>query len=249
MILSERIMELRDKIAMVTGSGRGVGKTIALELAHAGAHLAVHYNRSAHEAREVAEQIHRIGQDAHAVQCDLTKPDEIARMFEKIKAAFGHLDILVNNAAVYHRTPIETLTGEQWDEQFAVNSRAPALCIRHAINLMKTSGGAIVNIADIAADKGWAGYPAYCASKGALIALTRSSARGLAKYNIRVNAVSPGVAIWDQDTTEEQKEKVLAQIPLKRPPNPQDIASAVAFLCQQGYITGQVLRVDGGWCM
>ena len=154
----------------------------------------------------------------------------------------------MNNAAVYHRTPIDTLTAAQWDAAQAVNARAAALCIRHASALMG-DGGAIVNITDIAAGKAWGGYPAYCASKAALTALTKSCAKALAGRNIRVNAVAPGAILWDAASNDRTRQRVLAQIPMKRTGTPEDIAAAVVFLATQDYITAQTLRVDGGWHM
>jgi len=241
-------MELDGKFALVTGGARRVGRAIALALARGGANVAVHYNSSAAEAEKVAGEICAIGRRAETIQADLSHPGEIKKMFAELAASFGRLDVLVNCAAVYDRTPLETLTAEQWDRQFAVNARAPALCISGALPLM-AGGGAIINIADIGAEKGWGGYPAYCASKAALISLTKSAARALAKSNIRVNCVSPGVAVWQEGLDETVKKKVVSRIPMNRPGRPEDIAAAVVFLARQDYITAQNLRVDGGWCM
>lgn len=240
-------MDLQDKIALVTGSAKRVGRAIAEALAAAGADVAVHFGRSADAAGETADHIRQTtGRRAEKFQADLTKPDEIERLFRQVGEAFGRLDVLVNSAAVYHRTPIEGLTAEQWDAEMAVNARAPALCIRHALPLM-ADGGAIVNIADVAAEKGWGGYPAYCASKAAAIALTKSAAKGLAGRGIRVNSVSPGVVLWTDDERDEDHDAVLAQVPLRRPGSPADIAAAVLFLIGNDYVTAQNLRVDGGW--
>ena len=156
--------------------------------------------------------------------------------------------MLVNNASLYEPTPIETLTAESWDRQMAVNARAPALCVRHALGLMP-SGSAIVNITDTHAETGRSTFIAYSASKGALLTLTKTLARALAARNIRVNAVGPGVAAWPPTATEAVKAKVLAQVPLGRAGRPEDIAAAVVFLASHDYITGQHLRVDGGWHM
>ena len=241
-------MELKDKIALVTGSARRIGRSIAISLGQAGADVAIHYNRSAEQARQTAEAIRRLGRRAELFQADLAQPEQIAALFQAVGKAFSRLDVLVNNAAVYDRTPIESLTAEQWDSEMAVNARAPALCIAQAVPLMRQGGGAIVNITDVSAEKPWPGYPAYCASKAALLALTRSAAKALAGYNIRVNAVAPGVADWHEGATEQEKANVLAQVPMRRPGTPQDVAAAVVFLAAQDYITGQCLRVDGGWC-
>ncbi len=233
---------------MVTGAARRIGRAIALALGHAGADVVVHYNRSQSEAEATAGEIAAAGRRTKTVRADLAEPDQIAEMFDAITEKFARLDVLVNNAAVFERTPIETLSAERWDAQMNVNARAPALCIRHAIPLM-SDGGAIVNITDIAAEKPWPGYAAYCASKSALLSLTKSAALALAGRNIRVNAVAPGMVLWPEGVPEKEQQNVIARIPLKRPGRPEDIAAAVVFLAQHDYITGQILRIDGGWCM
>jgi len=240
-------MELQGKIALVTGSARRVGRAIATALARAGADLALHYGRSADDARSAAEEIRAMGRRAELFQADLAQPGRIEAMFAAIARHFGRLDILVNSAAVCDRTPIETLTAAQWDAELAVNARAPALCIRYAIALMTHGEGSIVNVTDVAAERPRADYPAYCASKAALQALTKSAAKALAGRNIRVNAVAPGVVEWPEGLREERKENVLRNVPMKRPGSPRDVAEAVLFLCRHDYITAQTLRVDGGW--
>jgi NAD(P)-dependent dehydrogenase (short-subunit alcohol dehydrogenase family) len=240
-------MDLTGKIALVTGAAKRVGRAIAMSLAEAGADLAVHYRSSEAEATETAEMIRALGRRAKLFQADLADPPQIESLFAAVGEAFGRLDVLVNSAAVYHRTPLESLTAEQWDLEMAVNARAPALCIRHAMDLF-VDGGSIVNITDIAADKGWASYPAYGPSKAALQSLTKSAAKALAKRNIRVNAVAPGAILW-QGESDELQQRVIDQVPLKRPGSPQDIAAAVTFLATSDYITAQTLRVDGGWHM
>lgn len=240
-------MRLRDKVALVTGSAKRVGRVIAEALAAAGADIAIHFGRSADAAAETAEHIRRTtGRRVEVFQADLTEPEQIERLFRQVGESFGKLDVLVNSAGVYHRTPIDKLTADEWDAEMAINARAPALCIRCALPLM-ADGGAIVNIADVGAEKGWGGYPAYCASKAAVIALTKSAAKALAKRGIRVNSVSPGVVMWAQDRPDEDHDAVLAQVPLGRPGSPADIAAAVLFLIGNDYVTAQNLRVDGGW--
>lgn len=243
-------MELAGKAALVTGSAGRIGPAIATALARAGADVIVHYNRSAEAAGEIADDICRLGVKARTIQADLADPAAIEAMFAALAEPPGRLDVLVNNAAIFEPTPIEALTAQQWDRHFAVNARAAALCIRHALPLMRSAGGgAIVNVTDVGAEKGWPGYPAYCASKAALLALTKSAARALAGDNIRVNAVAPGLATWGDDVTEQDKQHILAQVPLRRAGTPDDVAAAVVFLARHDYITGQNLRIDGGSCM
>ena len=241
-------MELDGHVALLTGGSVRLGRAIVLELARRGADIALHFGRSAEQAARTADEVRATGRRVELFQADLARTDDIAEMFDRISGAFGHLDVLVNNAATYERTPIDELTGAQWDAAQAVNARAAALCIRHASALMP-DGGAVVNVTDIAGAKGWGGYPAYCASKAALTAVTKSCARALAGRNIRVNAVAPGAILWDSTTDPEQQRRVLAQIPMKRTGTPADIAEAVAFLATQDYVTAQTLRVDGGWHM
>ncbi len=230
---------------MVTGAARRIGRAVATAFARAGADVVLHYNHSADQARATAAEIATTGRQVEIVQADLTDPEQIAEMFDAVAQRLGRLDVLVNNAAVFERTPIETLRPKQWDLQMNLNARASALCIRHALPLMP-DGGAIINITDIAAEAGWAGCPAYCASKAALLALTKSAAKALAERSIRVNAVAPGAILWHDDATEAEKQAVLEKIPLKRLGSPDDIAAAVVFLARQDYITGQNIRIDGG---
>jgi NAD(P)-dependent dehydrogenase (short-subunit alcohol dehydrogenase family) len=239
-------MDLAGKVAMVTGAARRVGRAIALALGQAGADVVVHYNRSAEQAEATAADVRALGRQAAALRADLAQPEQIAALFQELARRFGRLDVLVNNAAVHERTPIQTLTAEQWDGHFAVNVRAAALCIRHAVPLMP-GGGAVVNITDAGAEKSWPGFAAYCASKAALVALTRSAARALARQGIRVNAVAPGVAAWQEGIAPADRERVLAHVPLGRAGSPEDVAAAVVFLCRSDYVTGEDLHVDGGW--
>lgn len=240
--------DLSGKTALVTGAARRLGRAIALRLAACGADVIVHYRSSHQEAEDTAQQIRSLGQRAGTISADLADPAQISQMFDTIAQQWKRVDILVNNASIYNRTPIETLTAQQWDSQMAVNARGPAMCIHHCLPLMP-DGSAIVNVTDISAEKTWAGYPAYCASKAALLALTKSTAKALAVRQITVNAVAPGAILWEEGISTEQKQQVLAQIPMKRIGCPEDIANAVEFLASQNYITAQTLRVDGGWHM
>jgi NAD(P)-dependent dehydrogenase (short-subunit alcohol dehydrogenase family) len=244
-------MVLNGKLALVTGAAKRVGRCIAVSLARAGADVIVHYNRSEADAGETASLIRQIGRRAEIVQADLAQPDQIDAMMLRVAEMFGEspkpLGVLVNNASVYNRTPLAGLTADQWDHEMAVNARGPAICISRAMPLLGP-GASIVNITDVSADDPRAALPAYCASKAALEAVTRSAAKALAP-NIRVNAVAPGAILWEDSISESQKQFVLNQIPMKRTGCPEDLAAAVIFLCQNEYITAQTLRVDGGWNM
>ena len=238
-------MELDGKTALVTGAAKRIGSAIALELARSGSDIALHYHTSSDDARTTAGEIEHLGRRCETFQADLSDPKQIADLFDAVPETFGCIDVLVNNAAICERTPLESLTPEQWDRHFDLNARAAALCISKAAPLM-TRGGVIINIADVSGDSPWAGYPAYCASKAALLALTRSAAKALAP-TIRVNAVSPGAVLWSDGIPDQQRRRVLEHIPMKRTGTPQDIAAAVLLLAQNDYITGQNIRVDGGW--
>ena len=240
-------MEIRGKIALVTGSAKRVGKAIALALAGRGAHIVVHYNTSTVQAEEVAAQIRLLGVEAVPIQADLADPVQVDALFEAVTDHFGRLDVLVNSASVYDPTPIESLSAEQWDRQFDTNARGPALCIRHAFPLMREHGGAIVNLCDISAARPYASYLAYCASKAALLAVTVAAAKGLAQYRIRVNSVSPGIAMWQEGASEATKASILRQVPLGRPGSGEEVAQAALFLIAHDYITGEDIHVDGGW--
>ena len=240
-------MNLCEKVVLITGASRRVGLAIAGGFAAAGARIALHYHRSADQAAAAADALRSAGAKVTLFQADLTSEPQIAAMFEAIAGQFAHLDVLVNNAGVFYRTPLESITVEQWDFAQAVNARGAAICIRCAIPLMRPGGGAIVNITDISAEKSWASYSAYCASKAALQSLTKSAAKSLAGDNIRVNAVAPGLIGEDQGLSQWQLQSVLEQIPMRRAGRVEDVAAAVVFLAQQDYITGQTLRVDGGW--
>jgi pteridine reductase len=237
-------MKLEGTTALVTGAARRIGRSVAIALARAGADVAVHYHSSANQAALVVDEIRAIGRRAEAIRADLADPAEIDALFDGLSRRMGPLGLLVNNAAVYERTPIEKLSAEQWDRILAVNARAPALCISRAAAMMER--GAIVNIADVSADSPRAKFPAYSASKAALLALTRSAAKALAP-RITVNAVCPGAILWAEGASEEEKRKVLAMVPMARQGTPEDVAAAVVFLAGQDYVTGQALRVDGGW--
>ena len=246
-------MELAGKTALITGGARRVGRAIALSLAAGGADIALHYSRSADQAEATAGDIRRLGRRCERIAADLSQPADIERMFQQVAARLGRLDILVNNASVYDRAPLETLSAAQWDAEMAVNARAPALCIRHAAAMM-TSGGAIINITDSAAQLGLPNFIAYAASKAALESITKSAALALASRAIRVNAVAPGVVAWPEkqptdDAAEAYHQRVLEQVPMRREDRPDDIAAAVLFLVRNEYVTGQSLRVDGGWNM
>lgn len=246
-------MDCQDKSALITGSGRRVGRAIALELARAGCDVAVHCRRSADEAELVAAEIRRLGRRAIVACADLCQKDFPAGLVRQVTDELGGLDVLVNNAAVFVKDvaspPLKGRVTQDtvWRDVFQVNVFAPAALIECAADWLGKSGaGKVVNLCDISAERPWPGYSAYCASKAALVNVTRSYARRLAPQ-VQVNGVSPGIAEFPEEYSTELRERLIAKVPLKRAGSPWEIAHVVRFLVEHGdYITGQIINVDGG---
>lgn len=250
-------MSFQNKTAIVTGAAKGIGRGIALALAKEGANVIVS-DIDQKESETVAEEIRKIGPKALAVQCDVSKKDEVEKLFSKTVEEFGQLDILVNNAGIYPFVPFSEMKEEDWDKVMNVNLKSIFLCSKEAAKILPESGR-IVNISSIASFVGFEGLVHYCATKGAINAMVRSLALELAPKKITVNAVAPGAIDTpgasqpDQPRTaaEETKKQTIAMIPLSRMGQPEDIANAVVFLASEksDYITGQVIVVDGGWTL
>ena len=239
------------KIALITGSGkRRVGNAVALALAGRGYHVAVHYNRSADEARETVAQLEQTGVRAAAFQADLADENEVARLFDAVLARFGRLDVLVTAAAVWQSKPLEDVTAADVRRQFEVNTLGTFLCCQRAGLIMakQPEGGAIVTIGDWAIARPYPNYAAYFASKGAIPALTRTLAVELAGRNtvVRVNCIMPGPVMVPDNLSEHEVKGAVAGTLLKRLGRPENIAHAVLFLIENDYVTGVCLPVDGG---
>ena len=237
-------MELRGRAALVTGAGHRVGRAIALALAARGVRVAVHYNRSGVPAEETAARIRQAGGDARLLQADLTRPEAPARLVDDAATALDGLDILVNSAAVMERTPIGEVTTAAWDAMFALNLRAPFFASQAAARHM-TKGGAIVNIADLAAFETWPAYVPHGISKAGVVQMTRALARTLAPA-VRVNAVAPGVVLLPETWSTADAERLASTTPLRRVGSPDDVAGAVLYLLEADYVTGHTIVVDGG---
>ncbi|MCX4347453.1 MAG: 3-oxoacyl-[acyl-carrier-protein] reductase, partial [Lachnospiraceae bacterium] len=242
------------KVALVTGASRGIGREIAQTLAAYGASVIVNYNGSKDRADEVVEMISAGGGKAIAVKADVAKAEEIARLFEEAQAAFGRIDILVNNAGITRDNLILKMSEEEYDTVLDTNLKGAFLCMKHAAKIMlRQKNGRIINISSISGIAGNAGQANYCAAKAGLIGLTKSLAKELGSRGITVNAVAPGFIETEmtEKLSEQVKEGMLAQIPLKRAGSVKDIAEAVAFLASEraAYITGQTLSVNGGMAM
>jgi NAD(P)-dependent dehydrogenase (short-subunit alcohol dehydrogenase family) len=239
-------MEIEGKVALVTGAARRLGRSIALALAERGAELVIHYHTSGQEVPEVLALIKRGGGKPVAVRGDVSVAADVDRIVETALQAFGRVEILVNSAAIFYRTPFERLTEEDWDRFLGVNLKGPFLLSRKVGEIMLRQGrGKIVNLADIAWERVWAEYIPYVVSKAGLVALTKGLARALAPA-VQVNAVAPGAVLLPEGSTREEREHAIRRIPLQRLGSPEDIARAVVYLVENDFITGEVLTVDGG---
>ncbi len=240
-------MELKGKTALVTGGARRIGRAIALALAGRGANVAFTYLSSYEDAAAVAEEIRDVGGQALAIPSDLSEAMSPPIVVGMAVERFGALHVLVNNAAVFPRTPLEDADVKAWNRVMALNLRAPYLLSREAAAPMREAGGGvIVNITDIYAQRSLPDHVPYVVSKAGLEALTRAMARELAP-DIRVNAVAPGAILWPKDMPEDQRAALTRRIPLGRKGEPEEVAEAVRF-CIEGpeFLNGETLRVDGG---
>ena len=239
-------MEIEGKVALVTGAARRVGRAIALALAERGAELVIHYLDSEREAQEVLALAKQAGGKPVAVRGDVSISADVNRIVETALQAFGRIEILVNNAAIFYRTPFEKLTEEDWDLFLDVNLKGPFLLCRKVGEIMIRQGrGKIINLADIAGRKVWAEYIPYSVSKAGLIALTKGLAKALAPA-VQVNAIAPGAVLLPDGTTPDERERAIRRIPLDRLGSPEDIARAAVYLIENDFITGEILTVDGG---
>ena len=239
------------QVALVTGGGTGVGRATALQLAHRGFDVIVNFSRSEGDANSTVTEIEQLGRKAIAWKCDVSDDPEVREMLQMCESEFGRLDVLINNAATtrfIEFTDLEALTEDVWDELLNVNLKGAFFVSRAAIGLMrKNDGGSIVNIASVAGEAGAGSSIAYAATKGGLITLTRSLARGFAP-DIRVNAVSPGVieSRWLADH-QEMLDAAVKVTPLQRASSTNDVADVAVFLaCDAKMITGQSIICDGG---
>ena len=238
-------MELRGKVALVTGGGRRVGRALVEALAGGGATVAVHYNESASGADEVVRAIQSRGGKAAAFGADLTRADAPDSLIAAVVGRFGGLDVLVNSAAVMVRTPFEEADPAAWDAMFALNLRAPFFLSQAAAPHLREARGAIVNIADLAAFETWPGYIPHGITKGGVVQMTRALARVMAP-EVRVNAIAPGTVLLPDDWSEADAARLDETTPLKRQGSPQDVADAMLYLLRAEYVTGETIIVDGG---
>jgi NAD(P)-dependent dehydrogenase (short-subunit alcohol dehydrogenase family) len=239
-------MNIHGKVALVTGSAKRIGRSVAVELARRGAQIAVHYRSSERDAHETLRLVREAGSDGAIFRGELTDAAAVTAIFTGIEAQLGGLDILINSASCFSPGTADQTTPELWDSQMNSNARAPFFVAQNAARMMQSRGhGKIINIADVAGEVIWPGYFAYSVSKAALIAVNRGLAKTYAPL-IQVNAVAPGPVLFPEYYTDEQKESAIERTLLKREGNPQDIVNAVVFLVENDYITGEMIHVDGG---
>ena len=241
-------MDLSGKVAIITGSARGIGKEIALRLAEAGATVVV---SDVADAEPAAEEIRKMGHQSLAVAADVTSTSDVAGMVEKVTAEYGRIDILVNNAGIARDQLLMRMSDEDWEAVLNVNLKSVFLCTRAVLRQMvKQRWGRIVSISSIVGIVGNPGQANYASSKAGIIGFTKTIAREVGSRGITVNAIAPGfiVSKMTEQLSEEQKSEMLKRIPLGFLGTPRDVAEAVAFLSSEEarYITGQVLGVDGG---
>ncbi len=244
------LFRLENKTALVTGSGQGIGKAIAVTLAQAGADIVINdVNKEA--AESAAAEIKALGVNTGVQIADITDPDAVKKMIDHVVNEFGGIDILINNAGIAKDGYIMRMSDDQWDAVLNINLKGAFNCIRAAVRPMfKKRGGAIVNVSSVIGVMGNAGQANYAASKAGLIGVTKSAAKEFAARNIRVNAIAPGFidTAMTMAIPEEIREKYLESIPLKRYGTPEEVGQLVLFLVSDAssYITGQVVNVDGG---
>ena len=237
----DRLRRLEGKVALVTGAARRVGRAIALRLAAEGADVAVHYGRSEEEARQTAEQC-----SGKIFQADLSKVEEIERLYREVETAYGRVDCLVNNAARHYETKVLEVTEQDWDSIHSVNLKAVFFSCQAAARLMlRSGGGKIVNISSLGGRRPWTRHVPYCASKAGVIMLTQALAKALAP-EIAVNSVAPGVIHFGPEMP-PLTQRLISVTPMRRSGTGEEIAETVLhFLTASDFLTGQVIAVDGG---
>jgi 3-oxoacyl-[acyl-carrier protein] reductase len=250
-MIDEQQLPLAGKIALVTGSGQGIGRATAQRLAKSGADIVINYRSNTNAANEAKASIEALGRRCIAIQADVSQEEEVTRLFSQANTALGPITILVNNAGTTRDKLILQMSLADFEHVMDSNLRSAFLCTKAALRgMMKARWGRIVNVSSVAGLLGSAGQANYGASKAAIIALTLSTAREMASRNITANAIAPGFIPTEltSNLTEQQREYILSSTPLGRFGSTEEVAAAIGFLCspEAGYITGQVLCVDGG---
>jgi NAD(P)-dependent dehydrogenase (short-subunit alcohol dehydrogenase family) len=240
-------MTLEGKVALVTGGAKRIGQAIVLGLAKRGAHVAFSYHSSVKDARRTARAIEEQGVAALALRADLSNAAQTQRLIDRIGKRFGRLDVLVNSAANFHRTPFPTLSESDWDRALDTNLKGPFLCALHASRLMRRRGGGkIINFADWSGLRPYRDYLPYCVSKAGVIGLTKALAMELAP-RIQVVAIAPGPMLPPEEMSASARRRIARRVPLGRWGSPADIVNTVLFLIEgTDFMTGSTVFVDGG---
>ena len=239
---------LDGKCALITGAARRIGAAITERLHEAGACVAIHYRSSDEDAKELCNRLNNLRPDSAAIfPADLDDTAGLSGLVEAVVEWRGGLDILINNASSFYPTPIGSITESQWDDLIGSNLRAPVFLSQAVWPYLKKSQGVIINLLDIHSRRPLKNHPVYASAKAGLAMLTLALAKDMAP-EVRVNGIAPGAILWPEEgVTESMKEKILDQVPLKRPGDPTDIADCVVYLVRDAtYITGQIISVDGG---
>lgn len=252
-VLPEQVQKLRDRVALVTGGSRGIGRAIALALASEGANVAVNYASSSTAADEVVAEITNAGGHAIALQADVSKAESVDNLINAVMEKWGRIDVLVNNAGITRDTLLMRMKPEDWQAVIDLNLTGVFLCTRAVTKIMlKQKAGRIINIASVAGQMGNPGQANYSAAKAGVIGFTKTIAKELASRSITVNAVAPGFISTDMTKDLKNTEEILKFIPLSRYGKPEEVAGLVRFLAADpaaSYITGQAINIDGGMVM
>lgn len=237
-------MKLMGCVALVTGAGHRVGRALAVALGAEGMTVAVHFNSAREEADETVKLIETAGGKAAAFGSDLSEAGSAAKLVGEVAKTFGALDVLINSAAVMKPHTFGTISESEWDETMSINLRAPFFVAQSAVSAM-SNGGAIINIADLAAYETWPSYIPHSISKAGIVKMTEGLARVLAP-GIRVNAIAPGAVLLPDDWSDKTGERLSDTTPLRRIGDPQDVVDAMLYLLRADYVTGETIVVDGG---
>ena len=240
-------MNLEGRAALVTGGAKRIGRAIAFAFARRRADVAISYQHSRTEAQQTVAELADLGVRAVAIRADLSRARDAKQLITAVNRRFGRLDVLVNNAAIFERTPFSTLTEADWDRHLDANLKGPFLCAVHAGRIMRARrAGKIINLADWAGERPYADYLPYCVSKAGVIGLTNALAKELAPH-VQVIAIAPGPILPPARMSRAERDRALRRVPLKRWGAPEDIANAVVFAVEgTDFMTGATIFVDGG---